>query len=91
MRYERWVKEFRPIVNPFRDDAEIDGYVFATHGEEYAFVRRQPPESVWTFIVCDGSRSATWLISSGFHTVNRMGYLVTARPCPTEEMPDVRY
>jgi hypothetical protein len=91
MRYEHWVKEFRPIANPFRDDAEIDGYVFAAHGEEFAFVQRQPTESVWTFIVCDGSRSASWLISSGFHVVNRVGYLVTARPCPPGGVSDVRY
>lgn len=80
MRYERWVEKYRPITNPFRDDVEIDGYVFACHGEEYEFVRRQPPGNVWTFIVCDGPRSAMWLISSGYHWANRMGYLVTARP-----------
>jgi hypothetical protein len=91
MKYERWVEEFKPIVNPFRDDAEIDGYVFATHGEEQAFVRSQPPENVWTFVVCDGPRSATWLIASGVHWVNRMGYLVTARPCPAGGVLDVRY
>lgn len=91
MRFERWVKEFKPIANPFRDNAEIDGYVFATYGEEYEFVRRQPSDNVWTFIVYDGSRSAIWIISSGYHMVNRMGYLVTARPCPPEGVSDVTY
>jgi len=91
MRYERWVEKFKPIGNPFRDDAEIEGHVFASHGEELEFVRRQPPEYVWTFIVCDEPRSTVWLIASGIHWVNRMGYLVTARPCPPGQMLDVRY
>ncbi len=91
MRYERWVKEFKPIKNPFRDDAEIDGYAFFTSGEEYEFVRRQPGDNVWTFIVVDKPRSTVWLIASGYHSVNRMGYLVTARPLPPGKYLDVVY
>lgn len=91
MRYERWVEEFKPIANPFRNDAEIDGFVFSPWGDEYDFVKRQSPDCVWTFLVCDESRKATWLIASGFHWVNRMGYLVTARQLAPGRLLDVRY
>ncbi len=58
---------------------EAGGCLFETHGEEFAFVRRQDPRTVWTLI--DGDDGDMYLIS-GLHFVNRIGYLLSAVPIP---------
>ena len=55
------------------------GCLFETHGEELEFVRKQPPETVWTLV--DGDEGDQYLIS-GFHFANRIGYLVAEKPVP---------
>jgi hypothetical protein len=58
---------------------EAAGCLFETFGEELAFVRRQDPRTVWTLI--DGDDGDQYL-QSGFHVVNRLGYLVSTVPVP---------
>jgi hypothetical protein len=58
---------------------EGGGCLFETYGEELAFVQQQHPSAVWTFV--DGDESDQYLLS-GFHVVNRIGYLVSAVPVP---------
>ncbi len=53
---------------------ESGGCLFETHGPELAFVRDQDPRKVWTFI--DGDAGGLFVVS-GFHFVNRIGYLVS--------------
>jgi hypothetical protein len=55
------------------------GCLFETYGEELAFVRRQDPRTVWTLI--DGDDGDQYVLS-GFHLVNRIGYLVSTVPIP---------
>ncbi len=55
------------------------GCLFETYGEELDFVRSQPPETVWTLV--DGDDGDQYVIS-GYHLVNRIGYLVSAVPVP---------
>jgi hypothetical protein len=55
------------------------GCLFETYGEELAFVRQQDPRTVWTLI--DGDDGEPYLLS-GFHLVNRIGYLVSTVPVP---------
>ena len=64
---------------------EHGGCLFETYGEELAFVRQQDPLTVWTLI--DGDDGDLYLLS-GFHCVNRIGYLLSEQPVP--EGIDVR-
>jgi hypothetical protein len=54
------------------------GCLFETHGEELAFVRSQDPRCVWTLV--DGDDSPDQYLLSGYHLVNRVGYLVSTVP-----------
>jgi hypothetical protein len=60
----------------FDDDG---GCLFETYGEELAFVRQQDPRTVWTFV--DGDDGDQYVVS-GFHFVNRIGYLISTVPSP---------
>ncbi|WP_437193648.1 hypothetical protein [Planctomicrobium sp. SH527] len=55
------------------------GCLFETYGEELEFVRGQDVRFVWTLI--DGDYGDMYLVS-GFHRVNRVGYLVSRTPVP---------
>ena len=55
------------------------GCLFETYGEELEFVRQQDPSTVWTLV--DGDDSDQYLLS-GFHFVNRIGYLISTVPVP---------
>jgi hypothetical protein len=65
--------------------------VFLGHGPDIEFVREQPRENLWTFIVSDEGRKPVWLITDGFHYVNAMGYLVTERPRVASRLYEIRY
>jgi len=55
------------------------GCLFETYGEELEFVRQQDPSSVWTLV--DGDDGDQYLVS-GYHFVNRIGYLVSTLAVP---------
>jgi len=55
------------------------GCLFETYGDELAFVRQQDPLTVWTLF--DGDDGDQYLVS-GFHYVNRIGYLISTVPLP---------
>jgi hypothetical protein len=55
------------------------GCLFETYGEELEFVRRQDPLTVWTLV--DGDVGDQYLVS-GFHFVNRIGYLISSIALP---------
>jgi hypothetical protein len=56
-----------------------NGCLFETYGEELAFVREQDPQTIWTFV--DGDDGDCYVIS-GYHFVNRIGYLISTVPVP---------
>ena len=58
---------------------ERGGCLFETYGEELDFIRQQNPRSVWTLI--DGDDGDLYVLS-GFHVVNRIGYLLSRTPVP---------
>ena len=71
---------FEPIHNHIDDGHGFDGQMFETYGPELEFVRQMAasqPERVWTVVDCDGVMS----IESGYHYVNRFGYLITRHAC----------
>jgi hypothetical protein len=55
------------------------GCLFETYGDELAFVQRQDKQHVWTVV---DSEHGDMYILSGFHQINRVGYLISqhARP-----------
>lgn len=75
---------FPLIPNPFLPDADEsrdadpDG-LFETFGAELAFVRSQPPATVWTLV--DGDEGCRAIVS-GDHVVNRLGYFVSHEAVP---------
>lgn len=68
-------------LNPHASWAYVDerGCLFETYGEELAFVREQSPHTIWTLV--DGDDGDQYLLS-GFHFVNRIGYLLSTLPVP---------
>jgi hypothetical protein len=67
---------FRPVRNHIDPNAGFDGCLFETFGEELAHVQTQVRTFVWTILDCDGEL----VIESGFHFVNRIGYLIATVP-----------
>lgn len=62
------------------------GCLFETYGEEFEFVRRQDPATVWTIV--DGD-DGDWYVVDGLHFVNRVGYLISREPIPEGTMFEV--
>ena len=79
-------KQYPLLKNHLNPDAtwiygEGPGCLFETYGEELEFVRQQAPATVWTLV--DGDDGDQYLLS-GFHFVNRIGYLVSTVPVPED-------
>ena len=66
-------------INPNASWAFGDGpgCLFETYGEELAFVRSQNPNTIWTLV--DGDDGNQYVIT-GYHLVNRIGYLISTIP-----------
>jgi len=65
--------------NPRSDS--IDNRMYETYGEDLKAVKAMnetDPSRVWTYLECDG----VWVIASGYHHVNRMGYFLTEKGLP---------
>jgi len=62
------------------------GCLFETYGEELAFVRRQHPRTIWTLVERDDNKE---LVLSGYHHVNRLGYLISAVQFPEDTRIEV--
>lgn len=81
---------FRPIPNHLHSNASEDfgegGCLFETYGEELDYVRARPSSRIWTII--DGDEET--VIVSGYHLVNRIGYILTEEPVPDGECYTVR-
>lgn len=73
------------VENSFNQDASWNGCLFETYGDEFYFVLKQPRQYIWTLVECDQSDSL--ILLSGFHRVNRMGYLITKKPLPASKPP----
>jgi Family of unknown function (DUF6900) len=76
-------------LNPHASWAFGDGRgcLFETYGEELEFIRQQDPRTVWTFV--DGDDGGQYLLS-GYHFVNRIGYLVSTVGVPEGADIEVR-
>ena len=74
-------------ANASWSDNEGPGCLFETYGEEIEFVRQQDPLTIWTVI--DGHDDDMY-IASGYHFVNRIGYLISTVPVPPDVDIEVR-
>jgi hypothetical protein len=76
-------------LNPSAGWALGEGYgcLFETYGDELDFVRRQDPRTIWTLV--DGDDGDLYLVS-GYHLVNRIGYLISTVPLPHDVAIEMR-
>jgi hypothetical protein len=83
--FEVFTDRFLPEEN---EDGDIKKY--ETYGEEYEEAKRKAGEDckyLWTILEGD---SGKWYLSPGFHLVNRMAYVITAKPWD-EKTRDYKY
>jgi len=57
------------------------GCMFETYGQELDFVRQQDRRRIWTII--DGQDDDLFIVS-GYHLVNRIGYLISTVLVPVD-------
>lgn len=80
MTEKAFMERFRPLPNTLVADAPFDfgngGCLYETNGAELAYVRLQPEQHVWTLFNSEDGL----VIGSGFHFLNRLGYILTAEP-----------
>lgn len=70
-------KNFNLVKNHIDKNAAFDNCMFETFGKELEYVKemvKTNPLRVWTILDCGGEGLA---YISGFHFINRLGYLIT--------------
>lgn len=90
MDFDEFVLKFKPIKNPFDDNAVADGLAFETSGEELAAVLKAHetnPDTVWTCVDNDGVIE----IINGYHYVNRQFFFITKKPAKANTGYEVAY
>lgn len=83
MYYDEWLDEFGPIV-PNVIQTEYDCDTYETYGPELVFVNevyKAGVQGVWTLMSDDNGEDC---ISEGMAFVNRIAYIITQRPYPTD-------
>jgi len=76
---DQFAEQYPLIKNPLDKNAAWDGHLFETYGAELAFVRKQNLACIWTIMDDDDGNLC---VSSGYHFVNRVGYLISTKPVP---------
>jgi len=76
---DQFDEQFPLLINHLNPSAswsfgQGQGCLFETYGQELEFVRQLHPQQVWTLI--DGDDGDIYLVS-GFHWVNRIGYIIS--------------
>ncbi len=81
MTYEQWIETYKPMQNYVANyEAAYDNTMFETCGDECKFIHKlriTAPDTIWTLVQGDNDE---WIIASGYHYVNRMGYFVSQVP-----------
>lgn len=81
MTEDEFYNEFNCVKNHLDGNASFDGCMFETYGAELLHIQELckndvMKQTVWTIIEAEGKM----FYVSGFHFVNRFGYLVTEEP-----------
>ncbi len=74
---DEFYNQFTLVKNHLENNAAFDGCMYETYGEEleYIFQLAKKENRVWTII--EGDRSDRVYYATGFHYVNRLGFLIT--------------
>lgn len=75
--FEQWIEIYKPIKNHFNELAPLDGTMFETFDSELLHVRAANEDHVWTLVEGENEE---WILTNGFHFVNRIGYVITEVP-----------
>ena len=73
---EEGLETLKPIQNHLNAGASLEGRLFGLRGDELEFVQSYDDAHVWTYCETDGVLH----LASGYHLVNRLGYIVTELP-----------
>jgi len=86
MSEDEWREKYKPIKNHLDDNASWNGLMFETYGDEHEFVKSTILDKDYTYIwtYCHGDNNSSY-ISSGYHWINRLGYLITEIPFDKNE------
>jgi len=84
LTWEEFEAKYSPQQNHITAREEFNGWLYETYGPDEEYVRKlaQHPtmsDYVWTIIEGDQNQMC---IVSGWHFVNRFGYVITGFPCP---------
>lgn len=71
-------KTYKLVKNQFDENAGFDGFLFETYGNEIKFVLDKVNQNRIISII-EGDDNELYY-SSGYHLVNRIGYLITDEP-----------
>ena len=85
---DEFYERFNPIKNHFYEnpeDCSFDGCMFETYGQEVDWINgllknANMYKKIWTILDCEGKL----YITSGYHYVNRYGYLITSEAVPED-------
>jgi len=83
--WDEFIDSYLPIPNHIDKNAGFDGHGFETYGPELTYVQAQCPQNIWTILDCDGEI----IVSSGYHHVNRLGYIISRIPVPFDTQIEV--
>ena len=94
MTEDDFYEKYNPIKNPFfknPEDCPFDGTYFETYGPELDFVTdcrtiNKDKYQIWTIIEVEGNMYYV----SGYHFVNRFGYLLTPEFVPEDTEIEVK-
>ena len=81
---DEFYEKYNPVKNHLKLDAAFDGQMFETYGEELQYIHDLNNingsfrRTIWTIIEAEGKL----YYNSGYHYVNRLGYLVTKEQVP---------
>lgn len=82
--WEEFEETYRPIQNHISHRQEFNGWLFETYGKDLEYIEgleanheKYGAKNVWTIIDDDNGDS---VIISGYHYVNRQGYIITDIP-----------
>ena len=89
MSEDEFYEKYNPVKNHLDANAAFDGCMFETYGTEVeyvsAFAKNENKNKVWTIIEAEGN----FYYLSGYHIVNRFGYLITEEAVPENEEYEV--
>jgi len=91
MTEDEFYKKYHPVKNHLNDNASFDGCMFETYGKEIDYIRKMnyikemnsntdTNRKIWTIVEYEDNI----YYLSGYHWVNRLGFLVTEEAVPED-------